>query len=242
MRVSLVSLGTALALVLFAEAAAGPRARTTPVSAPADYARADADTVRAHLEGILSDPRFASHKTFWQWLVEKLSRWGGPRLSPEWGKFIVWAVVAWCVLSLLAILGDLGWTIWLLARPPRRDAKPCVSVTTEGYENASFEQLWERSAELARTGAFRAAIGVLLVALLRGLDTQKVLHFHKSKTNGEYVREYPGQLVGRRYFVQFIAAFERSIYGGSDVAEPTYETMSTLARQVLTDVTQKPQI
>ena len=36
-----------------------------------------------------------------------------------------------------------------------------------------------------------------LVALLRRLDALKVLHFHKSKTNGEYLREYPGQRAGR---------------------------------------------
>ena len=47
---------------------------------------------------------------------------------------------------------------------------------------------------------------------------------------------------GRREFVQFIAAFERTIYGGFEVAGPTYDTMSTLAKQVLSDVSQKPQI
>jgi hypothetical protein len=231
-----------LALVLFGVATAVPRARTAPVSAPADYARADAETIRSHLEDILSDPRFAAHKTLWEWLREKLRRWGVPDLSPEWANFIAWAVAAWCLLSLLAILGDLGWTIWLLLRPEKRTSIAEVPGGSERYENASFEQLWERSAGLARAGEFRAAIGVLLVALLRRLDTLKVLHFHKSKTNGEYVREYPGERAGRREFVQFITAFERSIYGGSEVAGPAYNTMSTLAQQVLRDASEKPQI
>ncbi len=87
-----------------------------------------------------------------------------------------------------------------------------------------------------------AAIGVLLVALLRRLDALKVLHFHKSKTNGEYVREYPGERAGRREFVQFITAFEHSIYGGSEAAGPTYDTMTILAQQVLRDASEKPQI
>jgi hypothetical protein len=237
-----ISVGVTLALMLLGSTAAGPRVRTASASAPADYARADTETIRSHLEDILSDPQFAAHKTFWEWLTEKLRRWGGPHLSPEWGRFIAWAVAAWCLLSLLAILGDLAWTIWLLARPQRSSVAPELPGGSEKYETATFEQLWERSAELARAGQYRIAIGMLLLALLRRLDALKVVHFHKSKTNGEYVREYPGQRTGRREFVQFIAAFERSIYGGSDVAGPAYDTMSTLAQQVLRDAPEKPQI
>ena len=118
---------------------------------------------------------------------------GRPICPPNGGRFIAWAVAAWCLLSLLAILGDLGWTIWLLVRPRESSSMAELPGSSERYENASFEQLWERSAELARAGEFRAAIGVLLVALLHRLDALKVLHFHKSKTNGEYVREYPGE-------------------------------------------------
>jgi hypothetical protein len=195
-----------------------------------------------HVQKILSDPRFATHKTFWQWLKEKLARWEGPRLSQRVKEIILWVVLAWCLLTLLAILTHLGWTIWLLVRPQRSSAGAALPAGSESYENASFEQLWEHAAELARAGSFRAATGVLLVALLRRLDTLKVLHFHKSKTNGEYLREYPSRHAGRHPFAQFVAAFERSIYGGSEVAGPTYDTMSTLAKQVLSDASQKPQI
>lgn len=242
MRVSFVSVGAAVALVLFGVAAAGPRVQPTTASAPSAYARAEAETIRTHLQEVLSDPRYASHKTFRQWLMEKLARWKGPDLPQGVKTVILWVVMIWCILTLLAIFAHFVWTIWLLVRPQRSSATAELPGGSEGYDNASFEQLWERSAELARSRAFRAAVGVLLVALLRGLDTLKVLHFHKSKTNGEYVREYPSQRVGRRDFVQFIAAFERNIYGGSDVAGPAYDTLSTLARQVLSDVSQKPQI
>ena len=193
------------------------------------------------MQEIVSDPRYAPRKTFWQWLTEKLAKWGGPRLPRGVKDFLVWSVATWCILTLLAILAHFVWTIWLLMRPQRGSATD-LPGDSEDYESASFEQLWERSAELARAGAFRAAIGVLLVAVLRRLDALKILRFHKSKTNGEYVREYPGQLAGRREFVQFVVAFERNVYGGFEIAKPTYDTMSTLARQVLSDVSQKPPI
>lgn len=210
--------------------------------ARSDYARADAETIRTHVQEILSDPRFTPHKTFWQWLREKLARWEGPHLPKAVTKFIERVVILWCVLTLLAIFGHLAWTIWLLMRPQRDSLGSELPASAEDYENAPFGQLWERSAELARRGAFRAAVGVLLVALLRQLDALQVLHFHKSKTNGEYVREYPSQRAGRREFVQFVAAFEQNIYGGSPVAGPTYATMTTLAKQVLSNASSKPQI
>jgi hypothetical protein len=212
------------------------------VSPSPDYTRPDAETIRMHVQKILAEPRFATHKTFWQWLKEKLARWEGPRLSEGVKKIIFWVVLAWCLLTLLAIFIHLGWTIWLLVRPPKSSPGATLPAGSERYENASFEQLWEHAAELARAGSFRAATGVLLVALLRRLDSLKVLHFHKSKTNGEYLREYPSHDAGRHSFAQFIATFERSIYGGSEVAGPAYETMSTLAKQVLSDASQKPQI
>jgi len=241
-RLSFLIAGAITALVLSGPAAGGPRARTTTASAPVDYMRADAPTIQTHLQKILSDPRFAAHKTFWQWLGEKLVRWGGPHLPKGVTKFITWVVLIWCFLTLAAILAHLVWTIWLLTRPRRGSPASELPAGSEDYENASFEQLWQRSAELARTGAFRAAVGVLLVAVLRQLDALKVLHFHKSKTNGEYVREYPSQRAGRQGFAQFVTAFERSIYGGSEVAEPAYDTMSTLAKRVVSDVSQKPQV
>jgi hypothetical protein len=243
-RVSFLIVGAAIGLGLLGVAADGSRPRTTTTAAPTDYARADAETIRTHVRDILSDPRFASHKTFWQWLSERFSRGAGPHLRLPKGieEFLFWVILTWCILTLLAIFAHLAWTIWLLARPQKSSPGAQLPAGSENYENASFEQLWERAAELARVGAFRDAIGVLLVALLRRLDTLKVLRFHKSKTNGEYIREYPSPRAGRREFVQFIAAFERTIYGGFDVAGPTYDTMSTLAQRVLSDASQKPPI
>jgi len=219
-----------------------PRTETTRGVPARGYERAEAETIRTHLQEILADPRYAPHKTFGQWLMERLARWGAPRMPRGMREFFFWFLLIWCLLTLAAILAHLGWTIWLLLRPQRSSPAAKLSEDAAQYETASFEQLWERSAELARAGSFRAALGILLLALLRQLEARKVLRFHRSKTNGEYVREYPAQLTGRREFVQFVAAFERTIYGGSDVTGPTYDTMNTLARQVLSDASPKPQI
>lgn len=242
MRSRVINLGAVMALALLGAAACDARTRATADSAPADYVRADPGAIRAHLQDILSDPQYMPHKTFGRWLAEKLSRWEGPRLPRGLKKFISRAVLFWCLLTLLAIFGHLVWTIWLLVRPQRGSPAAALPGSEENYENASPEELWERSAALARAGAFRAASGVLLVALLRRLDALQVLHFHKSKTNGEYLREYASQRGGRRQFVQFLTAFERSVYGGIDMARPTYDTMTTLAQQVLNDASEEPPV
>lgn len=218
-------------------------AATTDTTSP-QYERPDARTIQTCIREILDDPQFAPRKSFGQWLREKLSKWDGPKVDlPEGvGMFLLWAVTVWCVLALLAILVHLGWTIWLFARRPKGPGTAAGSDGSTVYEHLSFEQLRQKSRELARAGAFREAAGVLLIALLRRLEAFNVLRFHSSKTNGEYLREYSGELAGRPQFVQFIATFERSIYGGLEIPMQTYETMNSLAERILNDVGQKPQI
>jgi hypothetical protein len=232
----LLLLAVGAAWVAWVPAGAAPTDRTS------QYERPDAQTIKDHTRQILSDPQFAPRKTFAQWLQEKLRRWDRPdvRLPRGIGTFLLWAVIAWCLLALLAIFIHFLWTIWVLVRRPQISGIPLGAEGSVLYERWSFEQLWQKSQDLAQRGAYRDAAGVLLLALLRRLDASRVLRFHTSKTNGEYLREYPGQAPGRSQFAQFVAAFERSIYGGLEVPKQTYETMNSLAERIVGDVVPKP--
>ena len=204
------------------------------------YERADAETIRTHARDIVADPRFARRISFADWLRQKLGRWERPETRlPDWlGQGLVWTIIVWCVLTLVAILAHLVWTIWLLVRPASQLGSGAGSASADSYDSATFEQLWQRSAELARQRAFRDAVGVLALALLRRLESMQILRYHKSKTNGEYVREYPGERPGRREFGEFVATFERTVYGGLPVQEQTHQTMSTLAERIIKDASQ----
>ena len=230
----------AMLLIAVDVAATAGLCSAAPASQPLpDYARADAQTIKAHTQEIVSSPRFAQRITLRQWLLEKLSRWGRPRVHlPEpVTSFFSTAITVWCLLTLLAILVHLAWTIWLLARPSR--TRTGGSGRGSGPREVTCpEELWQQSQRLAQSGEFRVAVGVLLVAVLRQLEAMKVLSFHKSKTNGEYVREYPGHLGGRREFVQFVATFERNIYGGLEIHGQTYDAMNSLAKRIIGDVSQ----
>ncbi|MHC4518814.1 MAG: DUF4129 domain-containing protein [Planctomycetota bacterium] len=232
----LVFVGVVLSAVSLGRPAAGT-VREVPER---PYRRAEAETIRGLTNEIVSSPEFTPRKTFGQWLNEKLRKWDGPHLglSSGVGRVVFSVFTIWCVLALLAILAHLGWTIWLGARPSGTQRGAVAGGGGPGREIASAEELWGRSEELAGSGAYREAMGVLLLALLRQLETRNVVSFHNSKTNGEYVAEYPGDVPGRRAFGEFVGAFERSIYGGLPVARKTYEGMTSAAERITHDVSE----
>lgn len=231
-----------LLIVLGIAATAGVCSQAPSPRSSADHARTTAETVKAHTQEILSNPRFAKHITLRQWIREKLGRRDKSNVHLPQGvkTFVSTVAIIWCLLTLLAILGHFVWTIWLLAHPSSTRANDGPGAGPGAAEITDPDGLWDRSQQLARGGEFRGAVTVLLVAMLRRLDASNVLRFHKSKTNGDYVREYPDHLPGRREFVQFIVAFERNIYGGLDIRGSTYEAMNSLAKRIIGDVSQNP--
>ncbi len=87
---------------------AAPASRPSP-----DYARTDAQTIKAYTQEIISSPRFAQRITLRQWLLEKLNRWGRPKvdLPKQVTSFFSTAITIWCLLTLVAILIHLVWTM-----------------------------------------------------------------------------------------------------------------------------------
>ncbi|NQT21508.1 MAG: hypothetical protein HQ592_17520, partial [Planctomycetes bacterium] len=113
---------------------------------------------------------------------------GGP------GDVIFWIVFAWCVIALLAILGHAVWTVVVMVRARGLSSYPDISPAGRARARpGSYDELIKQMRELAGRAAYREAIGLMMVALLRWLERADVLRFHQSKTNGDYVREYPQQ-------------------------------------------------
>ena len=205
------------------------------------FDRADVDTIKMHTRQILSEPDLAARKTFWQWLGGKLPKGRLPSLNLRsgWAKFIVWILLIWCVLTLVAILAHLIWTVGLLVWPNTRRQDVMSGSGSERVRSMSFEELYERARELAEKGAFAEAISFMIAALLRLLDSVGTIRFHESKTNGDYVREYPSDHVGRNEFRQFVMVFEQTIYGRLHGDRQTYSKMNSLMEQIRSCVTQK---
>lgn len=208
----------------------------------AQFERPDAETIKTYTRQILSDIRFSPRKTFWQWLIEKLSKWEGPRFSlgQGWAKFVLWAVFFWCILTLVAILIHLIWTILILISSRTSTSRVHRHVGCESLGAKSFEELCKIAQELAGKRAFREAIGTLMLALLRWLDSGSLIRFHESKTNGDYIREYPSAHPGCKDFKKFVIAFEQTIYGGLQVDGQVYRQMNFLLDQIRNHVNQRP--
>ena len=208
----------------------------------AHYRRADPTVIRSELRDILEDPRYAPRRSFWQWLTGHLSDWEMPELPAFSGlaEVLVWALMIWCVLALIAIVGHLLW-ILLQRFFGRGSAQEGVSHGLEptSPEELSYEELRELEKRYAAEGDFRRAASMMLVALLTLLDATEAIHFHPSKTNGEYAREYTPAKPGREAFRRFVRSFDTAVYGPAGCDESDYSMMLERFQEVRSRVQQR---
>jgi hypothetical protein len=202
------------------------------LQSPADL---DPPAIRAEVQNILNDPRFAPRKTVWQWLNERFMSRDLPGLAlPDWLKrVIVWTLLGWCVLSLLAILAHFIWTLVVVFGSGRtalraRSAAPLA----DRLRHRSFEELMTILQELAGRGELRNALGVMMLALLKLLDRAGALRFQDGKTNGEYVREYAPERPGHADVRRFVSQFESTVYGGQSCDLDGYRDMNRLFERI----------
>ncbi len=205
--------------------------------ARADYARPDPPAVRQAIRDILDDSRFQEHTTFADRLIEwllSLLDLPGDGTGVAWvGKLLMWALLVAGVLALLLL-------VWYLVRgllemlTKRSSLVESASPRAPRFEDtASYPQLRERIAQLARQGEYREAVRLMMAAAVRGLEAAGILRFHPGKTNGEYVREFPAQDQRRGEFRAFALAIDGVAYGDDACGPGEYEGMLNRMQQVV---------
>jgi hypothetical protein len=211
---------------------------------PADrYQRADAATVKAEAEKVLADPRYAPRWSFWRWLREKLSHWSLPDFHVPAGlsTVIIWLLLIWCVLTLVAILAHVIWTFVVLKRSRTAGGEVSLPQAAPQFgEGLTYDELVAGMREAASRGQFRRALAFMMLALLRRLDEAGTVRFHRSKTNGEYVREYPPAAGGRDEFRKFTRGFDAVVYGGRPCGERGWQEMMNLFDRIHPNVRKGP--
>jgi len=207
-------------------------------SAPPSVARPDAASIRAAARDILADPRYAPRTHWTQWLVEKLAAWrrAHPGRESGWWTALAWVLGIWGVLTLIFILAHMGWTLATLLRTRMSGSKGASSKLPTTRERALSREALERMMrEYAGRGAFRQALGAMMSVLLRNLEELQILRLHPSKTNGDYVREYPPARSEREAFREFVGRFDAVVYGGASFGEEDYGGIIALFQRIETD-------
>jgi hypothetical protein len=204
------------------------------------FERPEPEVIRAELNKVLSNPDLRPGKTFKQWLFDKFSKWKKPDLdlSPAWGSMLKYVLVIWCVLTLIAILLHLCWSIWIVGRSGKH-TRFSQDEDEDSIFIKDFDELYELARRYAMSNDFAGAIGIMMIALLRKLDNCGTIRFHESKTNSDYLREYPRQCDGHKNFRDFVFLFEQAIYSGNGVEESMYKKMETLMGHIGGDVGKK---
>ena len=221
---------------LFSAMAHGQAAIESP---PPD--RADASVIKAETEKILADPRLSRRPSLMEWLVEKLGGPNGPSIdwNSGWARVLFWLILLFCILSLLAILAHLIWTLYVLFHGERGAAgeadlsRPHFGLVPP---NASYQELEAMRRRLADEGRFREAVAVMMAALLRWLEAAGLVQFHPGKTNGDYLREFPPIKPGREALGDFIREFDGTVYSGLPCGVRSYQQMESLLERVFTNV------
>ena len=207
---------------------------------PAAYKRPDSQTIRAETHRILSDRRFAPRWSFGEWLRSKIGDWRIPYLGSGFARVLGWALLILCALVILAVLALVAWAILTAWRgragKPARGAEPSHA---DVVRDASFDKLLEMMRRAAASGDYSKAASLAMLALLRWLSDRKIVHLHDSKTNGDYVREYPVELYSRDLFHRFVLAFDATVYGHRACGQQDYQTLSTLFHQIRSDAGKK---
>jgi hypothetical protein len=239
----LAVLAIALGGVMLSVCPAG--SRSPPLPPYERYPRASASDIKAESQKVLADPRFSRQVSIWEWLAEKLSDWRLPHV--EWGSgfagIVLWFVIIVCVMTLLAILAHLAWTIaMLLGIGGRRGAGADRHTPHFGLipPDATYEELEALRRRLAGDGRFREAIGVMMAALLRWLEARRAVQVHPSKTNGDYVREFPAGRAESGDFRRFVRCFDGTVYGGLPCEASAYREMDILFERVQAHGRQEP--
>jgi hypothetical protein len=128
--------------------------------------------------------------------------------------------------------------------------QPLVGASSAGRAGGhpeSYHELRGLMGRLANQGAFREAVSVMMLALVRWLEHLDILRFHHSKTNGDYVREYGAGRWGREDFRRFVIAFDASVYSGAPCGRDAYESLNAIFERTISctdprthDVREKP--
>ena len=205
---------------------------------------ADPSHTRAAIEEVLARPEFADlhadphalQRLIAQWFLSLFERIHSViRHLPPW---LLWIIVAWMVLTLLAILAHLIYTLWKLLGGLSRPSAAGSSARRRGMEllgirDLNFDSVYAEACRLMTAGDWLAATRYYYVAAILWLDRQGAIAFRPSKTNGDYLGELRAQTGLQGPFGRLTERFESIIYAGQAATAATSRDMADILEGLL---------
>jgi hypothetical protein len=191
--------------------------------------------VERALEQVYSQPEFraqAAPPDVWAWIrakmaegVMKLLEWlDGFRAMQEARPVLFWIIVAWLVVTALALLAHIIYTSASAFSGGRSASSPGEDEQAARGPRGAAE--WEAEARRAASeGRLREASIALYHAMLLRLDGRGAVRFDPSKTPGDYRRELRGHPEVARPFAAFQRGFEPVAFGGRPLDADGYERL-----------------
>jgi hypothetical protein len=192
---------------------------------------------RAAIEEVLAEREFADLHTdpyaFWRrlrdWILSLLGHFfSALGHLPGW---VLWIIVAWMMLTLLAILGHLVYTLSTVLGGASRASGAGPSARGHpgellGIRQLDFDSVHAEARRRLDAGDWSAATRYLYVAAILWLDRQGSVAFRLAKTNRDYIDELRAQDRLRGPFSRLTACFESVVYGGRPATVTTGHEMA----------------
>jgi hypothetical protein len=154
---------------------------------------------------------------------------------PSW---VAWTIVVWMLLTLLAILAHLIYTLWSLlggSFSPSSVGSASRRHRGEllGIRDLDFDTVYAEAHRLLATNDWLAATRYYYVAAILWLDRQGAIAFRPSKTNGDYIGELRTQTKFLRPFGRLTNRFESIVYAGQAATASTSRDMADTVEGLL---------
>jgi hypothetical protein len=247
-RIPAAALALAFGVALAQAAPAAPQQSGTQAISASQldaHSAAHHRRTRAAIKEVLARPEFADlhsdpyagWRQVIKWLMSLLSRAGSAIAHlPAW---LLWTIIAWMVLVLLAVLAHLIYTLWkVLGGPSDAGGGPSRRHRQGqllGVSNLEFDPVYAEARRLSAAGDWPAATRYYYVAAILWLDRQGAIAFRPSKTNRDYIRELPAPTGLRNLFGRLTDGFERIAYAGQTATAATGRDMADTVEGLLNE-------
>ena len=154
--------------------------------------------------------------------------------------WLYWTIVSWMVLTLVAILAHLIYTlVTLISGTKRADpaARGRQKITGEllGIQDLDFDKVYAEARRLLAASEWTAATRYLYVAAILWLDREGAIVFKRSKTNADYIAELALGSRCLQPFRRLTELFEPIVYGGRQPTNANMDDISTTVESLLHD-------